>query len=493
MKALADRIAAAKLWLTGTSSIARTATTGAVGAATSALNAGAPRDLPYLAHALYALITVPTEQVPTLRADEHWRVYVNPGWAMEVTVPELGRELAHVTWHLLMEHASRARGIGVDAITADAWHTACDLTVHDTLAPEGCSPPGVGTTASTARADAPGPLAPGRPAEEYFATLSRLDVTPSASGASGRLRAPIGVGDGSTSDSPDGPGPDAGSSEGASGSPPGSQQGIGPNARLGPEEPVGPDGPPDACGSACDGIPRGTDLPPDADVGGVGKVQADGIRGQVAIEYLEAQKTRGTKPGEAMRWAKHVTEPEIAWESLLARATRRAIGWTSGRHSPTWTRPSRRQASQPDILQPGWRRPVPTVAIVVDTSASVDDRLLGKAMGEVEGALAGLGVRGGSVAVIACDASVGAVGRVRKATDAVLVGGGGTDMRVGIAAASALRPRPDLIVVFTDGYTPWPAAAPPGSLVIAAILGRLGETLPDTPPWATRIECTLRS
>lgn len=85
-----------------------------------------------------------------------------------------------------------------------------------------------------------------------------------------------------------------------------------------------------------------------------------------------------------------------------------------------------------------------------------------------------------------------AVTHVRKATDAVLAGGGGTDLRAGIAAASALRPRPDLIVVFTDGHTPWPAQSPPGSAVVAALLGRKGEALPDTPGWLTRIECILR-
>ena len=123
--------------------------------------------------------------------------------------------------------------------------------------------------------------------------------------------------------------------------------------------------------------------------------------------------------------------------------------------------------------------------MVIDTSGSIDDRLLGKAMGEVEGALVGMGIRRGNVTVLACDAALGAVTRIRKATDAQLVGGGGTDLRVGIAAASAQRPRPDLIVVFTDGYTPWPSQAPPGSAVIAAMLGRKGETLPDTPTWVT--------
>ena len=130
--------------------------------------------------------------------------------------------------------------------------------------------------------------------------------------------------------------------------------------------------------------------------------------------------------------------------------------------------------------------------MVIDTSGTIDDQLLGRAMAEVDGAIAALGIPGASVTVLACDAAVSAVTRVRRATDATLIGGGGTDMRVGIAAATQQRPRPDLIVVLTDGYTPWPTTPPPGSAVIVAILGRPGETLLGTPPWVTRIECVLR-
>jgi hypothetical protein len=64
-------------------------------------------------------------------------------------------------------------------------------------------------------------------------------------------------------------------------------------------------------------------------------------------------------------------------------------------------------------------------------------------------------------------------------------------MRVGLAAAAQLRPRPDVVVVFTDGYTPWPDVAPPGAAVIAALLGRDGYIMPPTPTWARRIECSL--
>ena len=423
MEAVGDRLAAAKLWLIsrGTQS-----------------EPDAPRNLSYLTHALYALVAVPTSAVATIAADEYWRLYVNPGWAFATEVPEIARELVHLTWHLLMDHAGRARGMLVDATTSDAWHRACELTVDETLAPSGASPSPTAEEAALTGATPAGRfgrLRSGRSAEEYFAALSGLPV-----------RAGTGTGE-----------------EGA-------------GCR---------------CGSCCDGIPRSSDLPPDADAGLVDRVGAEFIRERVAIDYQEYAKARGDEPGEALRWARGITEPRIPWEPLLARTVRHAVGSTSGRQEPTWTRPSRRQSSVPQVLLPGWRRPLPTVAMVVDTSASVDDFLLGRALAEVDGALRGLGVAGAQVMVYACDAALGAVTRVRRASDAALVGGGGTDLRIGIAAASAHRPRPDLIVVFTDGYTPWPATPPPGSAVIAAMLRRADETLPPAPVWATRIDCVL--
>jgi predicted metal-dependent peptidase len=424
MDAVAERVAAAKLWLISQSP-------GRPGPDT-------PRDLAYLATAVYALSTVPTPQIDTIRADEHWRLYVNPDWATAASVPEVGRELAHIVWHLLMDHAGRARAIQVDASTSRDWHMACDLTIADTLAQQAACPEHLITEAVDARRAQPR-LGTGRSAEDYYALLSGLPTGGSGGGG------------------------------------------------LDPLDDR------DSCGSAADGIPRASDLPPDADVGTLERLDAEVIRERVAIDYLEAQKGRGDTPGGAARWAKEITRPTIPWEPLLAKAVRRGVGWTSGRHEPTWTRPSRRQSIQPDVLRPGWRRPVPAVAMVIDTSASIDDKLLGLAMGEVDGALHGLGIPDGSITVLACDAAVGAVTRVRKATEATLVGGGGTDLRVGIAAASQLRPKPDLIVVFTDGYTPWPPAPPPGSAVIAAMLARPGETLPESPGWATRINCTLPS
>jgi predicted metal-dependent peptidase len=79
---------------------------------------------------------------------------------------------------------------------------------------------------------------------------------------------------------------------------------------------------------------------------------------------------------------------------------------------------------------------------------------------------------------------VAPVQRVSSARQVELIGGGGTDMGAGIGAAAALRPRPAVTVVLTDGYTPWPAVAPKGMRVV---VGLLGEAAPDAPPWARAV------
>ena len=71
-----------------------------------------------------------------------------------------------------------------------------------------------------------------------------------------------------------------------------------------------------------------------------------------------------------------------------------------------------------------------------------------------------------------------------------LLGGGGTDMGEGITQALALRPRPSIIVVLTDGFTPWPAEAPRGAKVVVGVIeGRRGigpwmHRGPAPPSWA---------
>jgi predicted metal-dependent peptidase len=64
-----------------------------------------------------------------------------------------------------------------------------------------------------------------------------------------------------------------------------------------------------------------------------------------------------------------------------------------------------------------------------------------------------------------------------------LGGGGGTDMRVGIEKALAGRDRPQVVIVLTDGYTPWPEESPSCRLIAALV----GDGAPEPPGWVETV------
>lgn len=147
-------------------------------------------------------------------------------------------------------------------------------------------------------------------------------------------------------------------------------------------------------------------------------------------------------PGGWRRWAETVLPSRIDWRRVLASEIRRALAAVSGNVDYTYRRPSRRAQSTPGVLLPSLIRPVPDVAIIVDTSGSMHDGLLAVALAEIEALLAKAGLRSAKARVLAVDTNVQALSRVSRASQVHLAGGGGTDMAEGIAAATALRPRP---------------------------------------------------
>jgi predicted metal-dependent peptidase len=232
------------------------------------------------------------------------------------------------------------------------------------------------------------------------------------------------------------------------------------------------------CGSGVDGLAREYEGP-----GGLDPWLADLLLRQVAQEIIKHCKTIGSVPAGLLRWAQEVLAPKVDWRRLLAAELRRAVADVAGAVDYSYRRPSRRAAAVSGVVLPALRRPVPEVAVVCDTSGSMSDDMLAMALAEVEGLLRALGLAR-RLRVLACDAAAGPAQRVSSALQVKLTGGGGTNMGAGIAAAYALRPRPALAVVLTDGYTPWPFAAPKGMRVVA---GLLGDDAPDAPDWARSV------
>ena len=383
---------------------------------------------PYLASGVFGAQVIAEPDSGTVRVDEGWRMRADPELTAGWTAAQLGSVLIHHVCHLLRTHAERAQAAGVGPDEARTWIRAADAEINDDLVPAGLELPG--------RPVLPHHLgAPdGLLTEQYFDGI--------------RARGERGGRGGDTTDR---------------------------SARSGAGEAAGSwlD-----CGSGADGVPR-----PGDGTGGLPGWQAELLRRQVAQDVLAHAKQAGTVPAGLLRWAEEFLHPKVDWRRLLAAELRRAVAQVAGAVDYSYRRPSRRAAVAGDVVLPALRRPVPEVAVVCDTSGSMTEDLLAMVLAEVEGLLRALGLAR-QVRVLACDTAVAPAQRVTSARQVQLVGGGGTNMGTGIAAAVALRPRPAVTVVLTDGYTPWPAAAPKGTRVV---VGLLGADAPDAPPWARAV------
>lgn len=124
------------------------------------------------------------------------------------------------------------------------------------------------------------------------------------------------------------------------------------------------------------------------------------------LSYHEEQG-RGLLPAGLMEEIKALLQPPIPWDVELAK-------WFDDYFAPlervrTYARLSRRQSSTPDIPRPKW---VPyaeddagrTYGVVLDTSGSMDSKLLGKALGAISSYSISRDVP--FVRVVYCDAAV---------------------------------------------------------------------------------------
>jgi predicted metal-dependent peptidase len=375
---------------------------------------------PYLATGVFGAEVIPDRDSGTVSVDENWRMHADPELTAGWTAAQLGSVLIHHVCHLLRTHGERAQGAGVRPDEAADWIRAADAEINDDLVPAGLDLPGRPVLPRDLRAE------DGLLAEQYFDGIRRVARPSGGAGADSQARS----------------------------------------------------GPWLDCGSGADGIPR-----PGQGTGGLPRWQAELLQRQVAQDVMAHAKLPGTVPAGLLRWAEEVLTPKVNWRAVLAAELRRAVAEVSGAVDYSYRRPSRRSAVAGPVVLPALRRPVPEVAVVCDTSGSMSEDLLAMVLAEVEGLLRALGLAR-QVRVLACDTAVAPVQRVSSARQVELIGGGGTDMGAGIGAAAALRPRPAVTVVLTDGYTPWPAVAPKGMRVV---VGLLGEAAPDAPPWARAV------
>ena len=175
------------------------------------------------------------------------------------------------------------------------------------------------------------------------------------------------------------------------------------------------------------------------------------------IDYHRGQG-RGLLPAGLVEEIRALTEPPVPWDVELAR-------WFDDHFAPlerrrSYARASRRQSATPDIPRPGWHRPEElmhsrTFGVVLDTSGSMDRRLLGKALGAIASYAVTRDVP--AVRVIFCDAEAHDNGWMHPfdiAGQVRIRGRGGTVLQPGV---DLLQDAPDFpkdgpILVITDAW-----------------------------------------
>ncbi|WP_436521572.1 vWA domain-containing protein [Actinoplanes sp. HUAS TT8] len=167
---------------------------------------------------------------------------------------------------------------------------------------------------------------------------------------------------------------------------------------------------------------------------------------------------RGLLPAGLEEEIRVLEQPPLPWDVRLARWFDEHVPVVEPRRS--YARPSRRQASTPDIPRPGRHRPeeiVPraTFGVVVDTSGSMSPQLMGKALGAIASYATARDVP--AARVVFCDATAYDAGYlpVEEIAGRVRVHGrGGTVLQpaIGLLERAGDFPADGPILVITDGH-----------------------------------------
>ena len=198
---------------------------------------------------------------------------------------------------------------------------------------------------------------------------------------------------------------------------------------------------------------------------GLSELERRSIQMNVAesiIRVANQQKSQGSEFSSGLlRWAESVLGPSrVPYHKIFASVVSKSIVYSlSGHRFSTYKRPSRRQV--PDVVLPSKRDGKIKVSFVLDTSASVSDKELGMYLREIREVFKRYGPRC-EVRYYSADTHVHATGVLQKfdVNKIIMRGHGGTLLNDVIEDISNRKERCDLMIVLTDGYTPWPDQKP---------------------------------
>lgn len=182
------------------------------------------------------------------------------------------------------------------------------------------------------------------------------------------------------------------------------------------------------------------------------------IRQQVA-QAANIARLAGKLPGELERLVGELLDPKVAWQVLLRDYMLRVT-----KSDETWSRRNRRFANT--YLPTRYSEKMGPIVMIMDTSGSIGNDELTQYASET--AAIAEDVKPESIRIVWADTKVAGEQLFEEGEPIIPVpkGGGGTDMTVPLKHVEQYDP--EVVILFTDCYTPWPESEPPYPLIVCA-------------------------
>lgn len=387
---------------------------------------------PYFAPTYHALVPVPVPGLDTMGVTAGLVLYYDPVWLATCEPMGVAGALRHESRHHIHEHLERMAFMD----DKDNANKAADLSFNsDERAAGWPLPEGKGIYPEDFGFDE------GLLAEEYYELLTKPQPKKKGGGGDSKKsgKSPDGEKSGGGSNDPqpgDSPG---GGGEGKSSEDP-HQHGKG-------------------CGhGGCGGIagnPRDFEKALDEQYGR-SSLEKDVIQKATAQEIKKhvEQNGRGSVPGGLLEDMENILKPaKVSWRRKLGHTIKKCTGrLESGGMDFSLARPSKRSYAR-GILRPGMVQYQPEVALILDTSGSMGTQQVQDSIIESISLLKSTGID--AAWFIQADTRVATPPTRIKLRDLMktlqIHGRGGTDFDDALQKAEKLKPRPDIIIYFTDG------------------------------------------
>lgn len=174
---------------------------------------------------------------------------------------------------------------------------------------------------------------------------------------------------------------------------------------------------------------------------------------QRLINAITRAKSIGQLPSGLDRYVEKILEPKVRWQDILYRFVTEQMP-----HNYTYRYPHKRSEVLGYYI-PSYVKEMLRVASFIDTSGSISSFAISEFKSENIGiarAFESVQIHIGYIDVKVHDVLEISNGNTDKIIDFVPKGGGGTDMRNVFTWLDRNLPDAELVVIFTDGYTPWP-------------------------------------